>query len=417
MAKFAQQFARRIQGLLIEGKWNKKFIGLKGEDPTDDENLSIISSVKAKKSVRWISTTPEVESSAPSFSINPPKLRPEKMVDFYKIMISGPSAHFIAQNTFKLSANLLQVANLGSINDGQSEVIQVALEIIFRDLEQETQDLGPEDAIATVNAGLDKFSSLLDEFQEIGIKFTMEGRKGSLQDVLAECAQFFDAQPVTDNILIRKILEIFLALCEQETAGVLQSQIRSSDLKADLNFFVESSKSALDLVHKHLYRYFSLLINREIKDQLVTAIQEMLSTEDKPSLALGTKFLEKINKILDGEIAYEHFFHVTNKQVPFDQLAENFVAGVRENLSKYFEEVDVNIADLLAFAESMMDDDTELDPKNTSNNSQVSSDKLSLFMHTSSGILQSTALLMNLKQNSPTLIHLRKNSMNFCASA
>lgn len=242
LAKFAQRFARRIQGLLIEGKWNKKFIGLKGQDLTDDENMSLISSVKAKKSVRWVSVTPEVESSEPFYTLNLPNLRSEKMIDFFKIMISGPSAYFIAQNTFKLAANLLQVANLGSINDEQAQVIQVALDIIYREIGQETADLGPEDTIAAVNVGLDKFAALLDEFQEIGTKFTQEGVKGSLQDILIECAKFFDEQPVTESGLIRKILDIFLDICKQGTSSALQELIRSSDLKVDLNFFVESAK-------------------------------------------------------------------------------------------------------------------------------------------------------------------------------
>ncbi|HMF33701.1 MAG TPA: hypothetical protein VKK79_19915 [Candidatus Lokiarchaeia archaeon] len=359
LSKFAQRFARHIQGLLIEGKWNKKLIGLKGQDATDDEHLSEISSVKAKKTIRWVATTPEIEMSSPLFSLNVPDLRPEKQIDFFKIMISGPSAYFIAQNTFKLAANLLQVANIGSINDNQAQVIQLTLKIILRDLGKQVQDLGPVDTIAAVNEGLNKFFGLLDEFQSIGVNFTQEGIKGSFQDVLIECAKFFGEQQLSDKVLIRKILDVFIDSCKQGTGCQLQDQIRSSDLKTDLDFFSESTKHGLKLVRDNLYRYFSLLIHREFKDQFVNAVRDMLEIEATPAKALGLKFLEKISKILDGEIAYEHFFHISGNEIPFADLGTNFSTLIKENLPKYLEEVDVSIADLLAFAESLVEDGTE----------------------------------------------------------
>ncbi len=358
VAKFVQRFARRIQGYLIEGKWNKKLIGVKGKDPTDSEDIASISAVTSKRRVRWDAPAPVVEPFEPSFSLTVPNLRPEKLGEFYKILISGPSAYFIAQNTFKLAGNLLLIANLGSVNDNQSQIIQLALKIIMRDLIKIEKPIGPEEAIKLFLEGFDRFFALMNEFQSIGAKFAQEGLKGTFQEILIECAKFYADKEVSDKVLMRKILDIFIESCKQGFAFKTQAQTRSSDLKTDLQFFVESSKIGLELLKENLPTYFSLIIQRDFLDQFSSSVKKMLDTEAKPAKELGLKFLDKIRNFISREIAYEHFYHMGNKKPNIPELPAKFTAFIRDNLPKYFEEVDVDIADLLAFAKSMVEGNT-----------------------------------------------------------
>ncbi len=358
VARFVQRFARRIQGLLIEGKWNKKLIGVKGKDPTDSEELATISSVKAKRRIRWDAPTPVVEPFESSYSLTVPNLREEKLGAFYKILISGPSAYYISQNTFKLAGNLLQLANLGSVNDSQSQIIQLALKIIMRELGKVEKPAGPEETIKLFLEGFDCFFALINEFQAIGAKFAQEGLKGTFQEILTECAKYYAEKEVSDKVLMRKILDIFIESCKQGFAFKTQAQTRSSDLKTDLQFFVESSKIGLELLKENLPNYFSLLIQRDFSDQFSTAVKKMLETEAKPARELGLKFLDKIRNFIGREIAYEHFYHGSNKRVNILELPAKFTGFIRENLPKYFEEVDVSIADLLSFAASMVEGNT-----------------------------------------------------------
>ncbi len=358
ISKFVQRFARKIQGLLIEGKWNKKLIGVKGKDPTDSEELGSISTVNAKRRVQWDAPAPVVEPFDPSFSLNVPNLRAEKLGEFYKILISGPSAYFIAQNTFKLAANLLQIANMGSVNDNQSQIIQLALKIILRDLAKNESPVGPEEALKLFSDGINRFFGLLDEFQLLGARFTQEGLKGTFQEILIECAKFYADKEVSDKVLMRKILDIFIESCKQDFAFKSQAQTRSSDLKSDMQFFVESSKIGLELLRENLPNYFSLLIQRDFLSQFSTMVKKMLESEAKPVKELGAKFLNKIHNFIAREIAYEHFYHMGNKNPNIPDLPARFTAFIRDNLPKYFEEVDIDIADLLSFAKSMVDGNT-----------------------------------------------------------
>jgi len=359
MVKFVQRFARRIQGLLIEGKWNKKLIGIKGKAPTDSEDLATISSVIAKKRVRWDAPAVIVETSEPSYTLTVPNLRAEKLGDFYKVMISGPSAHYISQNTFKLAGNLLHLANLGSVNDNQSQIIQLALKVILGDLAKIEQAMGPKESIQRFLVEFDRLFALMNEFQTIGIKFSQGGFKGSLQDILVECAKFFAEKEVSDKILMQQILDIFIESYKQGSAYKTNAQTRSSDLKTDLQFFVESSKMGLEVLKENIYFYFSLFLQREFLDQFAIAVKKMLEKEAKPAKELGHKFLEKIRAFIAGEIAYEHFYHLSNKQPNIPELPKRFTSFIRDNLPRYFEDLDVNIADLLSFAVSLVEGNSE----------------------------------------------------------
>ncbi|OLS16102.1 MAG: hypothetical protein RBG13Loki_0272 [Promethearchaeota archaeon CR_4] len=358
MAKFVQRFARRIQGLLIEGKWNKKLIGMKGKGPTDSEDLATISTVKAMKRVRWDAPAPVVETFEPSYTLTVPNFLAEKLGEFYKVMISGPSAHFISQNTFKLAANLLHLANLGSVNDNQAQIIQFALKIILENITKLEQVMGPQESIQRFLAEFDHLFTLMNEFQTIGIKFTQEGFKGSLPEILTECAKFFAEKDVPDKKLIQKILDIFIESCKQESAYKIKAQMRSSDLKTDMQFFVESSKMGLEVLKDNLYFYFSLLLQREFLNQFGNAIKKMLATEAKPAKELGLKFLEKIQAFIARELAYEHYYHLTYKQPNIPNLPKKFSEFIRDNVPKYFEDLDVTVADLLSFAVTLVDEET-----------------------------------------------------------
>ena len=360
MEKFVQRFARRIQGLLIEGKWNEKLIGIRKKDPTDAVELTSISSVNSKRRIRWDSPTPIIEVYEASYSLNTPNLLPEKLGEFYKILISGPSAYYISQNTFKLAGNLLQLANLGSINDTQSQIVQLALKIILRDLINIEKKTGPEETIKLFLEGFDRFFAILNEFQSIGLKFSQEGLKGSFQEILIEFAKFYAGQEVSDKLLMRKLLDIFLDLCKQGFSFKSRAQIRSSDLKTDLQYFVESSKIGLEMLKENLPNYLSFVVHKDFLDQFSILVKKMLDTEAKPAKELGMKYLDKIQYFISQEIAYEHFYHSNNKGINFPELAHRFICFLRDNLPKYFEEIDITIGDLLSFAFSMVEGDKDL---------------------------------------------------------
>ena len=53
LSNFANRFAYKIQGQFLEGKWNKKLVGIKRASPTENQNFKTYSSLQSKYSINW----------------------------------------------------------------------------------------------------------------------------------------------------------------------------------------------------------------------------------------------------------------------------------------------------------------------------------------------------------------------------
>ena len=133
--KFARQFALKLQGDYTNGKWNRKLVGLKSEDSMDIESQSYLT--LNMKCVIRADKAHEIEPFDPRFS--PVNLRwsQEDLWEFMKHQILPSAALVIAENTMKMTANLLQIANTGTIDDVQQQILVIFLNAY---LEREQQN-------------------------------------------------------------------------------------------------------------------------------------------------------------------------------------------------------------------------------------------------------------------------------------
>ncbi len=121
--------------IIQNGKWNRKLVGLKSEDSMDIESQSYLT--LNMKSVIRADKAHEIEPFDPRFSPVNLQWSQENLWEFMKHQILPSAALVIAENTMKMTANLLQIANTGTIDDVQQQILVIFLNAY---LEREQQN-------------------------------------------------------------------------------------------------------------------------------------------------------------------------------------------------------------------------------------------------------------------------------------
>ncbi|MHA1512089.1 MAG: hypothetical protein ACTSRX_10270, partial [Promethearchaeota archaeon] len=133
LKNFAKRFALKLQGNVIKGKWNRKMIGI-----TSGIKEDLYLSVNIKKEVKW--KNKEIIPLKSNFSVSKLKMMNNEKFDFMKHWLNQSTSVVIAKNTCKLTANLLQLANTGTISETQKQIL-IAFLKSFIDYSEQNQKL------------------------------------------------------------------------------------------------------------------------------------------------------------------------------------------------------------------------------------------------------------------------------------
>ena len=109
-----------MQGNVVEGKWNRRFVGLKQESQ-DTPYLS----VNIQKEYQW--ENKEIKPINHRFRTLKSSLNEDDQFDFLKYQLSQSTTFVITKNTFHLTSNLLNIANTGTINDIHRNLLIILL--------------------------------------------------------------------------------------------------------------------------------------------------------------------------------------------------------------------------------------------------------------------------------------------------
>jgi len=350
--KFATRFSKKLYGDLIEDKWNKKLVGLSVSLPTEKELLSTYASIRSEVNFLWNKRPIEIYFSNHKFERLKSPYSGKSMVDHLKYAISEPSADFIVEKTLTLGTNLLKLANTGTIDEIQEEIITYFITKLKDKFEMIKELYSGEELISKIEFMLKELGNNVDDFLRTSRDFLTTGEFGNISELL-EMFNKFIKESVGANS------EFFSDLGQLATKSIKMSidkgeKLRSIELSSVINYFEEIIKNSFKWISESFPRYLS---SRRLKMLVYSFIRNLLNkfdTEQKPSKILGQNILNKFEQHLTSQIEINPVVLLKTGKFNEDLLKREFKKIVKENIKSFFGNVKLNISDLIAFAEVQM---------------------------------------------------------------
>ncbi|MFX0033248.1 MAG: hypothetical protein ACFE8E_02015 [Candidatus Hodarchaeota archaeon] len=359
LGSFAVRFSKKLYGELIEDKWNKKLIGITTSLPTDKEMLTQYGSIRNDLKIFWNRKPIEYNFLNYEYGRFSTPFSDKMAIEHLKYLISEPSARVLVEHTLKLGTSLLKLANTGTMDETQERILVYLIkmlkeDLVLRDVECPTGELFSysEDFLVNMEKNLNQFS-------EIAEKFLSSGEKGELTKLLELFELFIQSE---SNLNSRDRFREIFNLCK---FSLFQSVSREQDLIAielssALNYFFELFKQCFTIIRRALPRF---LYRRELillANLLIKNVKAKLEREQKPAKALGGNLISKFELTLKSRIEFSS--RVLSKNYSFDRnsLIKNFKKIVIETFSHFFKNIELDISDLISFAEVQMENNPEL---------------------------------------------------------
>lgn len=355
LEKFATRFAYKIQGELIEGKWNKKLVGIKDIQLTEKSNFSPFLIIQGNYIINWNHYNRDISTDLPKESNISKNLDEQEKFEHLKWDIFGPSAFYTIQRTFQLSSNLLKVSNMGSIDEYQESTCRAIVEELQTFLKSNNRMLSIEEINNEIDKELLNIKEIIDVYIDGIRKFCISGTKGNL-DTILECLQN-NMNNVNTSQLILKLSEILLAIIKNSTFINLNS-IKSSEISSCADYFNQIIKYSFDTVKNNFKRYLSYVYLLRINKKFLLDLYSEILKEEKPAKNLGSRYIIKISDYLLNKIN-EYIINL-KKQLEFNtnELETIFKKIIQEFIENNLNEIPIYIEDLLSFAELMIAEET-----------------------------------------------------------
>ena len=350
LTKFAKRFALKLQGNVIEGKWNRKLVGLK----SSNDIISYLS-VNIQKEYLW--ENKEILPKNHRFRIIRTTLDENDQFDFLKYKLSQSTAFVITKNTFHLTSNLLHIANTGTINDLHRALLIVLLKnfVIFFP--------GQDDYIS-----FDQFKESMLNFiifiDSIKNDFFLQSNKvvkSGIQTVFKNLPQtIIDEFPIEQDGSLGSqfytdLLECFINyIIENKDYYQTSKDIRAFELKTPFLFIQESLDLVLNKIKIALPGYFTHELLTNHAQTFIELLQkEFNSIGKKPIIALGLKYLEKYSKYIQNQIDNQYLeLRAENEK----QVQQFFNKIAKESIEPFISSVSIETEDLLSLCGFILTD-------------------------------------------------------------
>jgi len=355
LAKFANHFTLKLQGDLFEHKWDKKLVGIKSSTPTEDELMNVYSTIKCENIYLYGESPPELRIENPIFSKIPLKFKENVINEHTKYFISSPSAYFIILNTFKLGANLLKIANTGTIDEIQEKIVTYLIEQIAKQMQPIEELKNVQWVIEQINMILMNCSLSFSKYFDYLSTFTKTGEMGDLEEIIEKLLKYISNKSELNAETSKQynyIVEFTLKELLKE-----HGYIHAVELESTLNYLNELFKKTLQIFLSTLPKYF---FGHQLKiylKQYLQNLRNLMVNEPKLSKILGNKFIEKLNHYISNIIEKRLIIEKQIKKFSDTHPIEEIKEIVSSSIMKFFENLDFNIYDLISFSEIMMDKD------------------------------------------------------------
>ncbi|TFF87666.1 MAG: hypothetical protein EU550_02825 [Promethearchaeota archaeon] len=358
LKKFAERFSNKLYGELLEDKWNKKLIGINASLPTEKEMLDSFGKIKSDIEILWYNKPFEIKRLSSGFKKIEPPLSESALLEHLKYNISEPSANFVIENTLKLGANLMNLANTGTIDEIQDDILNYVVELLNCRLKDKQEGCEANQFLSTANSITNDISVQFNNFLDISKKFLTSGEKGSLVELTVKLRNYLNNSLSMESENYTELSEFLIKSIKQSL--IETENLRANELESIINYFSEILKNSINLTKKNLPRYLRrrkiILLLRDFGKIL----DEIFKGEQKPARILSNKIMEKFNLFLMNQIEIDPFIISKSPEMNEEKIVKVFKSLVNENLEDFFNEVVLDIRDLVFFAESMMEKDSKV---------------------------------------------------------
>jgi hypothetical protein len=355
---FAERFALKLQGIVIDGKWNRKLVGI--SNSSEDSLLREYLGVHMKKGISW-DRMKELIPKSPKFTMPRLSLKDEDQFDFMKHRLLNSSAYVIAQNTFHLTSNLLNIANTGTVDDTQNQIFIIFINSLFEHSnETHSSPLMDYNRFKkTLFDYISIFKEYLNDYRQFTEEFCKSGEVQELSILINSCLDQF---PTDDSVQNKTIHNLGKITRTQLESGKYKKKekVRSSEFKNPIVYIEESAKIVLKAMKRSIPRYFHHIVLMDYSQSLISLLLDDFKTQQKPVMALGIKYLEKFAEFLKNKIDHICFFDQKLRDKDQYEIFKEFKHIVKDLIEPFIGEIQIGIEDLMGFVDIMMADIPEV---------------------------------------------------------
>ena len=235
--KFASRFNKKLYGELVEDKWNKKLIGLSKTLPTEKELLTTYSKALSNVEVLWYKKPIEIKFINPKFQKSKTPFDGQQAIEHLKFSISEPSANFIVEKTLNLGTNLINLANTGTIDESQDEIIHFINNYINAKIDTISEPHSADWLISKLNKDFVDLQGFFNKFLEYSRNFLSTGEMGDLKELLDKFEHFILSKGKLERENFEIIWKIAKSFIEQSITQ--KENLRIIELSSVFNYFTE----------------------------------------------------------------------------------------------------------------------------------------------------------------------------------
>ncbi len=356
--RFATRFSKKLFGELIEDKWNKKLIGLSASLPTEKEMLNTYARVKSDVDILLHKRPYEINLFNSKFERLKSPFEGQQSIEHIKYSISEPSANFIVDKTLKLGANLINLANTGTIDESQDRVILFIINYIKQKTHNLKDPCTAKSLISFINRILIDLERYLNKFIEYSNSFLTTGEIGDLPELLKKYKQFIVNKAKFENEDFEDICNLAIKSIDQ--SATTQANLRAIDLSSIFNYFSEIIKNSLNLVKTFLPKYLSRRRLKSLIIELIKNLKQKFENEQKPAKILGQKLIEKFKDHIFNQIEINPMVLSGILKFNEENIIKEFRRLINTNIEPFFNNIKLDMGDLVSFAEIQMDKDINI---------------------------------------------------------
>ena len=351
--KFASRFSSKLYGDLIEDKWNKKLIGLSRTFPTEKEMLNTYAKIISNVEILWYKKPMEINFVNPKFQKLKTPFDGQQAIEHLKYSISEPSANFIVDKTLNLGTNLINLANTGTLDESQDEIIIFIINYISKKIKEYGEPHTGEWVISNLNKLLIDLQGFLNKFLEYSKNFLSTGEIGDLDELLNKFEYFIlnKGKLESENFVdISKITKKFIKQSIKQ-----EESLRIIELSSVFNYFSEIIKKSLGIIRISLPKYLSRRRLKTLTLDLIESLYKVFNNEQKPAKILGQELIGRFKAYLFNQIETHSILLKKDLKYNEEELIKEFTLLVNENIDTFFNAINLKIEDLVSFAEIQME--------------------------------------------------------------
>ncbi|HEC40810.1 MAG TPA: hypothetical protein ENI29_21380 [bacterium] len=350
--KFATRFSKKLFGDLLEDKWNKKLIGVSTSIPTEEEMLSIYAKIISNVKIFWHKKPIEINLFNSKFNKVRLPFDDQQAFKHLKFAISEPSANFIVAKTLNLGTSLFNLANMGTLDDFQDNIIKFLIVRFSKEIQDFKKLITGELFVNTLYKILLTLERYLNKYLEFSKSFLTTGATGDLSELTESFKLFLLKRGNLENEDFEEIAEIAIRFIHR--SAISKENLRVIELSSVFNYFSEILKRSLEIIKNSLPHYLSRRRLKTLTKELFDNLMEKFRREQKPAKILGSKLVEKFKEEILNQIEINSLILPTGYLYNEEKLIDKFNELINDKLEIFFNTIHLRIEDLVSFTVSQM---------------------------------------------------------------